>query len=382
MSRNLYAILVSFAFLTGHCKTTGPAQPDASTAGQGMTTATGVGTIVNSEIGKAKDDALMDAKRAAVAQVLGSLIRGRAEVLDGESLGVYVRQDTDGYIENYTILSQKAVSEIEYQVTIQAKVSEAKLEDAILRAVENQGRPRLLFALKETFDGKAVTAAYAQTELEKIFSAKGFPVVDAAETNRILQKESRLLSSAIAGDASSAANLAQGTGAEFILIGESQLMNNGKIQSSSLNSIQSSLNIRVIEVSTGRVLTSSRESGASAHIQPEVGAGRAAKISGDKVANSIINDIMKQWQTAKANQISVTINGLDFEGIKKIREHFLTLRGVKNVNRKSISGQVAQLEIEFEGNADVLADRLLDKPGGFQVSVKENKRNYLFLEIK
>ena len=159
-------------------------------------------------------------------------------------------------------------------------------------------------------------------------------------------------------------------------------MNNGKIQSSSLNSIQSSLNIRVIEVSTGRVLTSSRESGASAHIQPEVGAGRAAKISGDKVANSIINDIMKQWQTAKANQISVTINGLDFEGIKKIREHFLTLRGVKNVNRKSISGQVAQLEIEFEGNADVLADRLLDKPGGFQVSVKENKRNYLFLEIK
>ena len=347
-----------------------------------MTTATGVGTIVNSEIGKAKDDALMDAKRAAVAQVLGSLIRGRAEVLDGESLGVYVRQDTDGYIENYTILSQKAVSEIEYQVTIQAKVSEAKLEDAILRAVENQGRPRLLFALKETFDGKAVTAAYAQTELEKIFSAKGFPVVDAAETNRILQKESRLLSSAIAGDASSAANLAQGTGAEFILIGESQLMNNGKIQSSSLNSIQSSLNIRVIEVSTGRVLTSSRESGASAHIQPEVGAGRAAKISGDKVANSIINDIMKQWQTAKANQISVTINGLDFEGIKKIREHFLTLRGVKSVNRKSISGQVAQLEIEFEGNADVLADRLLDKPGGFQVSVKENKRNYLFLEIK
>jgi hypothetical protein len=72
-----YLILI-IATLAISCKSTGD-KPEGPGAG-GWITVTGIAAIQNGNMGLAKDEALKDAKRLAVQEVLGSMVSARTDV--------------------------------------------------------------------------------------------------------------------------------------------------------------------------------------------------------------------------------------------------------------------------------------------------------------
>ncbi len=345
-------------------------------ASDGWTVATGVAAIQNNEIGRAKDDALEDAKLSAVKQELGVLIKGRTEVDSGVFQSSELIAKAEGFIEKYDVLSQKAISKYEYQVKIKAKVSKAKLESVLEDLINRQGRPRMMAIINETIQGKKSLSSgnVAATQIESNFTSKGFPFVDPATVKKILKKQRKKIRKALGGDNDTLQELGVDAGAEVVLVGYSKVSSAGKVLNSKLNSMQADVSVRVIDVNTGQIIAAHQEHGAYPHINEYSGAVGAIKKAVKKLSDKTINDISRKWKRGKTNTIELLVVGLDYGQIKKLRSEMLEqVRGVKAINRKGNVGKAAKLQVEFLGKSFTLADRIVDAKLSYKLKVGEVK---------
>lgn len=344
----------------------------------------GVGTIYNGEIGKAKDDALDDAKRNAVKQVIGTVISGRTDIANGEFLSSTLIAKTQGFIETFKILGSKAISQNEYQVKILAKVNRAKIEKSISEVISNMGKPRFMVILEENFIGKKIlsTRSNAGVAIESVFSQKGFPMVDKSTVEKILAKNKRKIARLIGGNARAAKELGVDAGAEIILIGTSTVKKSMKIAGTSMFSVQADVNLKAVDVATGKILSAQLGHGAYPHINPQSGGIEALKKAVKKISKPMINEIIKKWDPNRAQTIALLVTGLNYTGVKKFRSELLSLiRGVKAVNRKGSVGRASKLEVEFAGSAFDLTDRITETSLSFNVKVGEVKRTSVNMHL-
>jgi hypothetical protein len=364
--------LLAIAILA--CKST----PEKPSVQGGWVTVTGIAAIQNNNLGLAKDEALKDAKRVAVQEVLGSLVSARSDVVNFQLVKQTVTSKSDGMIETFSILSSAAVSPVEYRVQIKAKVSEALINKTIEEVVNSQGKPRMMVLIDESYEGKTDSNKVAQTEIEAQFIAKGFPFVDRGTVEKILANNRRKIQSALGGDNSAARELGVDAGAEIILVGTSRVKQAGKVGGSNLISMQADLNVRVIDINTGKILTAGQEHGAYPHINPESGAVQAVRRAVNPLREKLVGDIVRLWDINRANTIALLVTGLDYEKLMVLRGELTErVRGVKTVNPKGSTGKAAKLEIEFEGSSFDLADRLLTSGLSIKLKIGEVKPNSL-----
>ncbi|HMY11953.1 MAG TPA: hypothetical protein PKC74_10025, partial [Turneriella sp.] len=241
VQRSLFAI-VAIALFSSGCKSTS----DKPQENQGWVEVTGIAAIKSGNLGLAKDEALKDAKRVAVQEVLGSMVSARSDVKNFELVRQTVTSKSEGMIETFSIVSSQAVSEVEYHVRIKAKVSEAMINQTIEEVVASQGKPRMMVLVDESFNNKADENKVAQTEIEAQFIAQGFPFVARAPVEKIVRKNRRKIAAALGGNNAAARELGVDAGAEIILVGSSRVKEAGKIAGSQLISVQADLNVRVI----------------------------------------------------------------------------------------------------------------------------------------
>jgi hypothetical protein len=345
---------------------------------QGWVEVTGIAAIKNGNLGLAKDEALQDAKRVAVQEVLGSMVSARSDVKNFALVRQTVTSKSEGMIETFSIVSSQAVSEVEYHVRIKAKVSEAMIRQTIDEVVASQGKPRMMVLLEETFNNKADKNKVAQTELEAQFIAQGFPFVDRATVEKIIAKNRSKIADALGGNDTAARELGVDAGAEIILVGTSRVKEAGKIAGSPLISVQADLNVRVIDINTGKILTAGQEHGAYPHINAESGGVMAVHKAVTPLREKLVADIVKLWDINRANTIALLVTGLDYEKLMVLRGELTEkVRGVKAVNPKGSAGKAAKLEVEFEGSSFDLADRLLTSGLSVKLKIGDVKPNSL-----
>lgn len=357
--------------------------PDKPQENSGWVEVTGISAIKGGNLGLAKDEALKDAKRVAVQEVLGSMVSARSDVKNFQLVKQTVTSKSEGMIETFTILSAAAASDVEYQVRIKAKVSEAMINQAIEEVVASQGKPRMMVIVDESFNNKADGNKVAQTELEAQFIAQGFPFVDRATVEKIVSKNRKKIAAALGGNNSAARELGVDAGAEIILVGSSRVKEAGKIAGSQLISVQADLNVRVIDINTGKILTAGQEHGAYPHINAESGGVMAVKKAVTPLREKLVTDIVKLWDINRANTIALLVTGLDYEKLMVLRGELTEkVRGVKAVNPKGSAGKAAKLEVEFEGSSFDLADRLLTSGLSVKLKIGDVKPNSLDVSAK
>lgn len=368
------ALIIAGGCKSGNQKTVGA---------DGWVEVTGVAAVQNGNLGLAKDEALKDAKRVAVQEVLGSIVSARTDVKNFQLVQQSVTSKTEGLIETFSILSAAATSDTEYQVRIKAKVSTALVTQAIEEVVSSQGKPRMMVIIDESFNGRSDSNKVAQTEIETQFIAQGFPFVDRSTVERLVARNKRKIASALGGDNSAARSLGVDAGAEIILVGTSRVKEAGKISGTQMISVQADLNVRVIDINTGKILTAGQEHGAYPHINAESGAVEAVKKAVTPLRDKLVTDIVKLWDINRGNTIALLITGVDYEKLMVLRSELIEkVRGVKAVNPKGSSGKAAKLEVEFEGSSFDLADRLLTSGLSVKLKIGDVKPNSLDVSAK
>lgn len=368
-----FLFMIAFAY---QCKSSEVKKED------GWVEATGRAAIVDDRLGRAKDDATMDAKREAVAIKLGTLIKGTSHSVDNIMQESSIKSQTEGFIEKYEVIKALPISKWEYEVRIRALVKEGKLKESIESLLENVGHPRIMVVATETMNGKATAMdTRAGAVVESSLTRSGYPMVDKAISEKIISRNRALIRSSISNPQRIRSIVAD-SGAEVFILVDSKIKNAGLLEGTKMNSMQAVITVKAVDITSGRILSSEVGDGAYPHVSPETGASRSVKKAWAKIQNPFEDTILKKWQPNRTQMIAVTIVGLDYDGVKEFRSLLLELRGVKNVYRRGVTGNQSRLDVSFQGTSFILLDRITDNPKGFTVRQKDVKQSSMVLEVR
>ncbi len=321
----------------------------------------------------ARDNAIDDALRKAVEQGVGAYIDAETRVENFQLLSDCIYSRTHGYVESYRIIHEEQDDDL-YRVVIRAIVNTGSIENDLASIgilLSEQNRPRLMVVVREldeqtglADEDRLMSGIMFETMLLDHFRQKGFPVVDAATVEDILQRDQlRLI---LEGDDQTAALIALETGAEIVITGTALHTINSRMIAGSLRDIHNyQVSCRAINTRTARVL-----SAATANIEIPFSESQARTLAVDTTANHLITGILDSW-VLRENVTVIVASNTNYTKMQMLRtELLLRLRGVLDIIIRDYTGSRATLEVISEIGTQEVLDELVSQEieTGFKVT--------------
>ena len=343
---------------------------------QKIVQAQGTASIQQDFVAIARDRAIEDAQRLAVEQAVGVMISNETLVENYQVISDKILQQSKGYIQSYEVLSDQREGNI-YKVIIQAVVSTGQIKndlEAIRLIIARKSKPRLMML----FDGRDQEDFIAEAGMSKYFMSKGFKLVDSDTVRKNIERD-RLAS--LARDPHGAAQVGQRFGAEVILLCSVETSSNPfRVGDVEMYSNRATISAKVVNADTGAIITTGSETkripGIPGLIQSTTEQGA------ELLAGTLMNDILNQWSSELMNTVAVVLFASQFHSFDELSSFktFLTnqVRGIKDIRLRSYAQGRAELELDFQGDTQSLANHLEGKMvSGRSIRISEISQNRL-----
>lgn len=328
-----------------------------------------------------RKEAVRDALRNAVEEGMGTFITADLIVENKKIVDEKILSRTEGYVQDYRILEEEESGGL-YKVKIEATVKTGEIQNE-LRAIgllmERKQMPRVMILVGTREGGEYIYfkthdwISTVKSIIEKAFLKKKFILVDYD-----IDKQRKMIELA-SGNVTKIAALAKHIGAEVLIIGESTRIFDriARFYGTDARFYRTEVQLRVVEAGTGRVIFSGAEEGkTSATLNP-------LKESARKLTNEAIEALLQKWSSdvSNATTLSLSISGITFSQLIKLEKAISYIKGVEGLRRRSYAENEAHLDVEFAGNGDDLAERLLSITGPPIVITGLNQQT-INLEVK
>lgn len=333
---------------------------------------TGVGSILQNDIAHARDDAIEDALRRAVEDVMDLLLSSETLVENFQLVEDRIFTKTQGYIQRYEVVREGKRDGQLYEVQVKALVKLSELQndlEAITTLLRRKKMPRIMVMIEEKNMGESSSPYHlveaqlntAESTLMEKFMAKGFRLVDPqiVARNLNLQKATAILG----GDVQLASAFGKKVGAEVILVGKAMATaTEVEAFGAKIRSQQATVTVRAIRSETGEILCTTTEQGKFSHIEDIAGGVKAIQQACERASETLIKQILDRWQTDVTTGnilILQVLNVRDYAQLNRFKASLKSyVRGVLSVIQRDFSENIATLEIEMKGDAEDLAQRL------------------------
>ena len=332
------------------------AQPGgAKTSGDKTVTAEGHGT--------SKQDALLQAKRAAVEAGIGVVLSSQTEVENFMLKKDKVITQSFGSVRSFDTLKEEQKGDTWY-IKISAVVSlDSITADLIALKILliSMDKPRTMVLIQE--EG----GQNAESTVVDYLQGKGFDLVDPAQAAALMAKDDPFIRKAIEGDPVAAAKLGAENGAEYVVVGSvrKSILANEIIKDTGMKSGQASLTLKVINCSNGRIVATKSATGASVHIADDIAKSQAAaKAATNLMDKKLFEAIVTSFQDTINNgaNYEVVISGVKSYGLQKSAAKIFTdTEGVVSVTKRSFGSGKLELSVLFKGSAEGLCDHIDNK---------------------
>ncbi|MCK4390227.1 MAG: hypothetical protein KAV83_08325 [Desulfobacterales bacterium] len=355
----------------------------------------GRGTIYRDDVARARDEAIADALQGVVEEGVALLISSASAVENFQLLSDRVYDQTEVFIHHYRVLTESKSGRY-YRVVVRATVSMSTIRDKLqsvgILAIHKE-IPTIMFLLSEQDIGEPSPQYWwGQSPLgthvsltENVFSEymgdKGFVIVDRAALGRDIQLGPEYMRPELSDD--DAVKLGKELGADVVIVGKAVACYSGNILDENMKSIQAAVFTRAIRTDSGAVIASSQGTRAALHSDDRPGGTEALMLSASVVAWDLVKQIAAKWRKDARQHVLVelVVKGIreyaDFVGFRRHLKN--DVRGIRNVYLRSIKAGEAKMDVDFMGNARILADNLMLQRfeniavNIFQVSEKEVK---------
>jgi hypothetical protein len=319
--------------------------------------------IIASGEGTSEAQALDQAKRSAVEQGIGSVVSAETITRNFQLANDRILSRANGFVKNYVLLAKNTtpsgiVVKIEAEVT---EIFDELLKDqmAIDLLLQWMEKPRFMLLVAENNLGETTSAC--ETELARKLTEKHFDLVSSAQTKALREKKEA--QSALSGDVNAAAAFALDSGAEMLVIGRAFSTEGSGVKAleeSGLKSVQADFSAQIVGASDARILASYTAHNAAVHISPASAGIMALTKASDSMADSLVAFLLKRGGEAQVNARSYTlnINGVGFKELNALKSALTSVSGVSAVYQRSFHAPVAELAVDFYGNAMDLASAL------------------------
>ena len=326
--------------------------------------------IVQAEgIGLNPAEAMINAKRAAVEEAIGTVIHSETEVRNYTVHKDVILTRTMGAVRSVKELSRTKDPDGTVTVIIRASVVSSILRDdlAALRILlESMEKPRVMVMIKESnIDKDSLFNSVAETEIIRYLTEKEFELVDPATVERLKKHEQAL--QAMEGNVQAAAAIGAEAGAEMVITGKaiSSVAEGLSNQIVGFNSCQADVSIRVIVCATAKILAAKTGHAAAVHINPQSGGAIAIRKAAKKVMDDyLFEKIVGSWQDIINNGIPlrVIVSNVKSFRISKavmnaINDASTSIVKVTKRNWNEGTG-LLELEVKYKGNSDGFSETI------------------------
>ncbi len=321
-------------------------------------TAEGVGSIIGGDIGRARDEALRDARRRAVEEAVGAFVESETVMENMEVIADTIFSKAEGYVTDEHIQSEWQEDGL-YWVRIEALVDSLSLENDLAFLIHRANNPQVLIAIDETNIDHPSPFSLLESQMRQLFVKKGFHVIDLeqAERNQLRQLAKGAL---LATDFSSAVTIAHKHHADVLILGTvyTQLKSQTYLKGGmSAYVVEALADIRAVNAQTSQVVASTSASDQAYAASAQAAGSKALAQMAAEVVESLNNGVLRSEPTART--IQVTVNGVEsFSQERRIQEDLSLVRGVEGVYRRLWENQVAQYDVKTTLSVDDIAFRL------------------------
>jgi len=359
-------------------------------------TASGMGSIINGDVAHARDDAIEDALRKGLEQVMGMMVSAETLVENFQLIEDNIFSKTQGYVQHYDVVQEGKRDESLYEVTVHAvvKMSDLKSDlEAIQTLIRRKNTPRMMVLIDETNIGETPGMHLVTTDLNTAenalmdqFMSKGFRFVDQQTVKANMDKA--VAAAILRGDVAKAAALGKSNGAEVVVTGKAVAKaTETEAFGTKIRSQQATVTARAIRTDTGDIIATGSAQGAFPHIDDMTGGAKAIQKACAQLSEDLMQKILDRWQSDVNAGATMTLKVQGISGYSQLKKFEASLkyyvRGLTTVTRREYSGQYATFEVEMKGNADDLAERLDGQNiDGIQVSVTAMSQNSVTVQLK
>ena len=354
------------------------------------TEATGIGSMIGGDVAHARDDAIKDAKRNCVEQVVKVMVTSMTEVNMAVVVEDRIKTNAGGYIKSYQVLSEsKGADGLTYEVKLRAVVEKGDIKDDIGELLAKKGNPRVMVMMEEQNIGEdhwhwGVDLAVSEAALVEKFRTKGFQVVDKTQAMKKITREA--LESALEGDAKAMVAQALKSGAEVLVVGKAFAREASKaseiLGGTGMTSCQATVQARALNADDAKILASKTQTAPAAHIDATTGGTLALEKAGNLLGDYLIEQILKGWAST-ATTVTMNVRGVtmgDLMDFEKTLE--FEIRGVEGIDQRDFSGGVAEMEVKTWLNAKDLGREMSAKTlEKFTVNVTSMTANTIALRV-
>jgi hypothetical protein len=337
------------------------AQPSAGKAGGGKTT--GDKTITTEGSGSSRQDALLQAKRAAVEEGIGVVLSSQTEVENFMLKKDKVITQSYGSVRSFTVMKEEQKGDT-WHVKISAVVSLDSITADLMALkilLASMDKPRTMVLIQE--EG----GQNAESTVVDFLKGKGFDLVDPAQAAALMAKDDPFIRKAIEGDPVAAAKLGAENGAEYVVVGSvrKSILAGEVVKDTGMKSGQASLTLKVVNCSNGRIVASKSATGAAIHIADDIAKSQAAtKAATNLMDKKLFEAIVSSFQDTVNNgaNYEITISGVKSYGLQKSAAKVLEdTEGVVSVTKRSFGSGKLELSVLFKGSVETFCDRIDSK---------------------
>ncbi len=320
---------------------------------------------------KARDEAIAQALRTAVEEACGVFLTAQAKTDDYQTVYDKVIANAVGYVREHKV-DRVAVEQGVTVARVRARVSTRKFEEdwaSIAHTVHQENNPRVIVAIVEAVHEAAGAPSYevkengkVSTIVENFFLAKGIQLVDANTAAKAQKRD--ILLAAVKDDVDAVAALGARFSADVVVVGKAvaKFGKELKIAGQSMYQYTASLNVRVIQADSARVLAVESFGPITVNTMQRGGEDKALdKLATDcspKLLAAVIEAWRKRANVSKTVELSIT--GMDFNRWKAFKAEAEKIRGVQALRLREITQDVANIDIEYRYDNEGLADRLTE----------------------
>jgi hypothetical protein len=321
-------------------------------------------TVTVEGVGADKQEALLQAKRAAVEEGIGVILTSQTEVENFMLKKDKVITQSVGAVRSYDLIKEERKGDA-WHVKIKAVVSLDSITADLMALkilLAAMDKPRTMVLIQE--EG----GTNAESTVVDFLQKKGFDLVDPAQTAALMSKDDPFIRRAIEGDTVAAAKLGAENGAEYVVVGsvKKSVLAGEVIKDTGMKSGQASLTVKVVNCSNGRIVATKSASAAAVHIADGTAMAQAAtKAATSLMDKKLFEAIIASFQDSINNGATyeVVISGVKSYSQQKNAAKILEdTEGVVSVSRRSFGGGKLELTVMFKGNAESLCDRVDSKP--------------------
>jgi hypothetical protein len=333
------------------------------------------------------EDAELEAKRAIIAKGLGELIAGSSESSQGQLIDSMVTSETVGYVKDYQQIGKEKKVGPMTVIDAKGKVDKGSLESLLERIKKMAGNPNFLMLVDETIEGRKSNSTTVATENAFVSTFPEFNFLDREQFKRILAKEGGK-TVGVYGDPSAeakATEVAAQMDAEILLIGQTIVKNAGPVMDSGMNSYQSSIRFKLINVGNAQIIAADNAGGAAPHVDAERGSQEAINKTVTSARSKILDQIKTKWK--RGVTIRLVIDGISYDDFldKEIGVKLRKIKGVNTVSDKGSSNSnnsiVLELEALFNGTQLYRKMRERREDLGINFTQKEVKPSVVRIQV-